>query len=145
MHRYIICQICIYAEYAYIQNMQHQAVHLDLRRFFTDFCMTRGVSSSSSVRTEAVGATAGRLADLDERADLGHQQSGECILCILKITSAYSAYWAYYLTYSAYYGQYKTVSSKPAYCKHILHINLHIIQHIHIMHSMLYIYFIHYI
>ena len=58
--------------------MQHQAVCLDLRRFFTDFCMKRGVlSSSSSVRTEVAGATAGRsAADLDERADLGGPVAG---------------------------------------------------------------------
>ena len=45
--------------------MQHQAVYLDLRRFFTDL---RDVSSSSSsVITEAAGATAGRsAADRDE-------------------------------------------------------------------------------
>ena len=38
--------------------------------------------------------------------------------------------------YSAYFGQYKTVSAKPAYCQHILHINLHIILHINILHIM---------
>ena len=73
---------------------------------------------------------------LEGESRSSHQQSGECILCILKIIIAYLAYCAYYLTYSAYYCQYKTVSSKPAYCQHILHIKLHIILHIIILHIM---------
>jgi len=56
-----------------MQNMQHQAVCLDLRPLFLDLSLKRGaLSSSSSVRTEAAVAPAGLLAAArDERAGLG--------------------------------------------------------------------------
>ena len=62
-----------------------------------------------------------------------HQQSGRCIFCILKMTFAYFAYRAYFFAYFAYCMQYRAMSSKPAYCLHIVHIYLHI--YLHILHT----------
>ena len=48
----------------------------------------------------------------------------------IEIVFTYFAYFAYYFAYFAYWRQYTTISSKPAYCMHILHIFLHIFLHI---------------
>jgi hypothetical protein len=79
-------------------------------------CESRGTDS------DGAKLTACEVGVLTARAGVLRQQSGECIFCILKMTFTYFAYRAYFFAYFAYCMQYRVISSKPAYCLHILHI-----------------------